>query len=1140
MYHIQDMMFVNGGDTPVAVGSPEWFSWLREVQPPSFSLHQEGLTVTLRAERRGAALFWYAYHKQQGRLRKVYAGPSSMLTQEHLTTVLTKVTADVQVTQQSEQGVRLLLLGTPALYVADQPLPVSAKTFVLLAYLTLTNTSPTREQLFAFLWPESSQEAARKNLQNMFWQIRSLLSKRRDLIRIRSDGHVMLASDIWVDARTFLHAAQQKFENDQQVTELLSLYRGQLLDGLTGIDAASVEHWILNERERFTQACLRLLTMRIETLHSTGAWAKMLEVAQQALAIDSLQEPLHRFAMLAYARLGQRAEALRQYEHLRVLLNVELGIAPLPETEALLDAIRRGTIAAFSQAGRHITPQETFTPRLPFVGRRREREALNRLLQQMLERQQAQVVALTGELGIGKSRLWREWSAQLLANTTLVECHCLESTQTIPLAPFTRLVTDVFARPHAPHLESLWLAELSRLAPELKIQYPALPSPVSLPPEQERGRLFAACLHALLALGKPPMLFFLDDLHWADQTTLDWLAYCLDHSKHLPLLCIIAYRPQEVTETLDHLLATWERLGVLHQITVEPLSLEETATLIDAQAMPPAWKPTTLHTQSAGNPYYLGELLQTEVGRIPPALSTLIQSRLSRLLPVARQMVQAAAILDPDIDIDLLRATSGRNEDETLDALDSLLETSFLREVDSAARHQEELYEQPISYMFSHPFVATILRESLSSIRRVALHRRAAETLVKRYAQQLPPLAGRLFKHYHDAGQRAQAAYYAEIAGNYALGTASSVEAEDFFQHALELETSVPRHIGLALAQTRAGKIEAARATFLQALQVAAAQQDAQSILIIVSAYFETYLLVNQFREAIEWAEQPDIQANLSIITPDILAIIRGLILVMKYRLVTPSLERAEQESVKLLGLLKTTPNLFLASQAYQMLATTFAEQGRWHEAIDAYRHVEQAAHALNDIFHALLARNDVAYHAILLGDLTYARKEVEAVLALVKRYKLQAAYFYVYSTYGELWLAEENWDEAERWLKRALAQIKQRNDTQAQVAELYASLGRVARGRGDLATAIRLLKRASSFIHQAAIPFQRTQIDLWLADLYSISAQENDALALLEQIEPFLQDSGWRELQRRATDIRQRLHHLAYEQPAQNQIYQT
>nr|MBA2679849.1 hypothetical protein [Ktedonobacteraceae bacterium] len=303
MYQVHDMMLVNGADVPVAVGSPAWFSWLSEAKPPSFSLREEGLTCTFRSERRGGASFWYAYHKRQGKLRKVYAGPSSALTQEHLAAVLAKVTGGVQSrfedkheTAPHEQALRLLLLGTPALYAADQPLSLNAKMFALLAYLALVETPPTRDQLFAFLWPESSQEAARKNLQNMLWQLRS--TGQKDLIQVLPNGRVTLDPSIWIDARAFLLFAQQASEQNQP-TAILTFYQGPLLDGLTFADSAALEHWLLNERERFAQICLRLLITSIETLRARGAWAEMLDVTRRALAIDPLQEHLYRFAMLA-------------------------------------------------------------------------------------------------------------------------------------------------------------------------------------------------------------------------------------------------------------------------------------------------------------------------------------------------------------------------------------------------------------------------------------------------------------------------------------------------------------------------------------------------------------------------------------------------------------------------------------------------------------------------------------------------------------------------------------------------------------------------------------------------------------------------------------------------------------------------
>lgn len=84
-------------------------------------------------------------------------------------------------------------------------------------------------------------------------------------------------------------------------------------------------------------------------------------------------------------------------------------------------------------------------------------------------------------------------------------------------------------------------------------------------------------------------------------------------------------------------------------------------------------------------------------------------------------------------------------------------------------------------------------------------------------------------------------------------------------------------------------------------------------------------------------------------------------------------------------------------------------------------------------------------YNSILLGDLSSARIEIEEVLALVDTYAQHAAHFFVYSTYGEFFLAQKSWSEAEHWFKRVLTEITQREDTDFQAAELYANLGRVA-----------------------------------------------------------------------------------------------
>src|SRR6266568_1561847 len=132
-----------------------------------------------------------------------------------------------------------------------------------------------------------------------------------------------------------------------------------------------------------------------------------------------------------------------------------------------------------------------------------------------------------------------------------------------------------------------------------------------------------------------------------------------------------------------------------------------------------------IYEQSAGNPYFISELVRSTPHSVPTALADLLQARLERLPEVALQVLQAAAILLPDTDIPTLRRTSGRNEEETLGALENLFRAGLLR-------------EQGQQYAFVHPLVATIIVDHMSGIRRAALHRRVAAVLESMYAEEIP------------------------------------------------------------------------------------------------------------------------------------------------------------------------------------------------------------------------------------------------------------------------------------------------------------------------------------------------------------------------------------------------------------------
>ncbi len=269
----------------------------------------------------------------------------------------------------------LSFLGRPAFALDDRPVALtSGKAVALLAYLAARRVPQSRDHLLDLLWPASSPDAARKNLRNVLWTLRKLMG---DDALTAGDDHLAIAPPAWIDLAEFEKAA------DSPSPAAIELYRGPFLDGVRVLDAPDFEIWLTGERERLARLFLRATATHLHAQRVARNWQGAVDLANRALAQDNLQEPMHRALMEAHARLGQRAEALRQYDALKAILARELGVEPLAETEALRQAIQRGEVGPVSAPAlpapllfkRQPAASEPYAP--AFIGRQAELSALD-------------------------------------------------------------------------------------------------------------------------------------------------------------------------------------------------------------------------------------------------------------------------------------------------------------------------------------------------------------------------------------------------------------------------------------------------------------------------------------------------------------------------------------------------------------------------------------------------------------------------------------------------------------------------------------------------------------------------------------------------------------------------------------------
>ena len=231
---------------------------------------------------------------------------------------------------------KLAFLGSLKVDLGDKPLIlVSAKTQALLAYLTVTGRTQSRQYLAGLLWGELPEADARRNLRGVVMKL------RQDLGEFFEISHQSICfvpeRNHWLDVDRF-HALRQ--QNDVgSLKQAADLYRGDFLADLFVRQAPMFEDWLLQQREALRQNVIEVFRKLVIIFDERQHVEEGLEYARRWLALDPANEECHRFMMILLAKQGQRSAALMQYKSLLKVL-AEMGVEPTTETAVLLGKIR--------------------------------------------------------------------------------------------------------------------------------------------------------------------------------------------------------------------------------------------------------------------------------------------------------------------------------------------------------------------------------------------------------------------------------------------------------------------------------------------------------------------------------------------------------------------------------------------------------------------------------------------------------------------------------------------------------------------------------------------------------------------------------------------------------------------------------
>lgn len=681
----------------------------------------------------------------------------------------------------------IFLFGQPRLVRHSQPLKLNAppKTLPLLAYLLLHRHQPLERQQVAFtLWPDDPEPTARANLRRHLHWLNRLLPPVDNpaspwLFTSPSTIQWNTASDFWLDVAEF----ENLTADPQTLPEAIALYSGPLFESL-------YDDWIFFERERLQNSYFAALMQLIEQGRANGRFPAATAYARQLLTHDPFREDAVRQLIALHYESGDRAGALAEYHRFAQHLRQEMGVAPMPETQAVYEIVLRHGRLPGAQTPPTTPESPARAPALlPFVGRESEMARLTARWQRAAHGRGG-LLLIGGEAGVGKTRLTRELALLAESQGARVLVGGSAPHKSISYQAITEALQAALPLLASLQGETLRLAALTPLLPDLRPRR-SLPTLPAIRPDQEQTRLFDAVAGCLEKLSEPrPLLLILEDLHWAGESTMVLVEFLARRLAAAPILIVGTYREEE-TPRSHPLTAVRRRLQPdkwVEGLPLRRLGVTAVSQLLAQLPTPAPELAAALHTASAGNPLFLNLLLQTwpDTGQtavaptdLPDSIRTAIERRLTALSAPARAYAGVAAIFGPAFDPDAVREVGGWGECQALDALDELLDRQL---VGDAAPGRE--------YSFAHHLIQTALYTAVPPAKRKIRHRRAAEVLESLYPDQTNEWAAALAHHYDNGGDPGRAATHYLAAAHNHLAVFADAEALAVLNRALKLADS--------------------------------------------------------------------------------------------------------------------------------------------------------------------------------------------------------------------------------------------------------------------------------------------------------------------------------------------------------------
>ena len=743
--------------------------------------------------------------------------------------------------------------------------------------------------------------------------------------------------------------------------------------------------------------------------------------------------------------------------------------------------------------------------RSDFVGRGNELVELKKYLGLMLN-YNGNTVMVSGELGAGKTRLVNEMKKYaILRNVRFLNGRALYAEKLTPYLPFKEIlrayVDEIKKSGAALAINDILSAE--EISEILPLGLPSGSVSKTKDVQTGRERMFEVFYNVVVKMAEEkPLILFMDDLQYADVSSLHLLHYLSRNIKNSRIMLIGAYRPEEIVNVDNPLSETLERMDaerLYRTIEVKRLNVDDVKEMIGSitdKDVPDDFI-DFIYDKTNGNPLFIEEIIKSfppevkslspdKIQKMPDTITDLINRRIGRLEEASRNLLSYAAVIGSKFSYDTLRDASGIDEEKLVGTLESLINFRII-------------YEDPtISglYYFNPPIIKEVVCAGLSEKRAEMLHKRAGDALESCMEKNLGVLA----YHFSKAREYEKALHYSESAGDRAVSLFAPNEAMKYYETALnsveKLDGKTSEKTGLLSKLGRVyftvGEFDKSIETYEKLIALCVSSDDKKLLGGAYLAIGEIYAIREEWKKSLEYynagmrvsEKMKDIvgtaeakrgigmvycragkynealmwlKQSLNINEPSVIAHIRMDIGTVYWYL--GSYEDAVENYEKSLKYFEEMNNKPMVLRAMINTGAVYTKKGESEKAIACYEKAAELSKTTGELRLNGYALSDAAEDLIKTGKiekaLNYSKKSMEIFEKIGEKHMIANTHM----VYGTAYKCRKEWEKSEEHFRKGIQTAEEAHDLDM-LSQNYMQYALMHKEKGDRGNALKCFQK--------------------------------------------------------------------------------